>query len=734
MAKDKRTKPCCNCKRSKVKCVYENLLPCQRCLKTGQASTCQFIPKLPSLKLPDLNSNGSSNNTNNRSENFQPFIHQQQYNNNTKLPPPPILPNSFPPQPQVHPQPRPQYHQPQQQFQQSQPLTDPWKSSIEQTLHSFDDKINSLVDLLKTNQQQQQIQQQQQYQQQVLSNSNYSQSSLPSIIPSISNITSRSETPTKRIFEDQQGYSPNKSRKLDVPRDFRDGYVTKSEANELFTFFNDKISQQLFGFEIRKLSINDLWNSCPILVCTVCTIASIHHPKLKSKSDQLQEYLRELCNSIFFENKPKNINEGFNVIIALILCSFWLSDSQMFTGLALQLAKEFKMDQPTKNKEYLKLWYLIYVLDGQQSLTFNRTPLMNNDEYSLKYSKRILIENKDLKFKDEKVIAHNDISDEEMEKLIARQKFTDLRLVSQVEYNQALNEAFRGNAWDLLVPSSFGIPSKSNIELDKWMVSWTVLLSPITNFQGAIWSTKSTLIYYNFAKMHINSKEVREMSINPNENKFPKWENNKILNNNVPKITIEQEDTDDSDESESEEEEEGEENAILVSDPLVNANIAINAAQTVLNLVINDNDILENLKYVPVHIHIMLYYAALLLINPINTNEHEYYMKLIDSLKILNSLKKKIYANLPIDTKFGNKLIASLEDIGIEKLNDIKSYVDTIEDNDIKDDFIIKVNALIESSENIEEIVDRDSGSSRSASPSLPEKISAWPGSHHGHP
>ena len=90
---------------------------------------------------------------------------------------------------------------------------------------------------------------------------------------------------------------------------------------------------------------------------------------------------------------------------------------------------------------------------------------------------------------------------------MAKQRLTDMRLVSQVEYNQAINEAFKGTAWDLLAPASFGIPSKSNLELDRWMVSWTVLLSP-ESF-GAIWSTKSTLIYYNFAKMHINSSAVK---------------------------------------------------------------------------------------------------------------------------------------------------------------------------------------------------------------------------------
>ena len=30
---------------------------------------------------------------------------------------------------------------------------------------------------------------------------------------------------------------------------------------------------------------------------------------------------------------------------------------------------------------------------------------------------------------------------------MAKQRLTDMRLVSQVEYNQAINEAFKGTAW-----------------------------------------------------------------------------------------------------------------------------------------------------------------------------------------------------------------------------------------------------------------------------------------------
>ncbi|MCP8717192.1 MAG: fungal specific transcription factor domain-containing protein [Asgard group archaeon] len=828
--KDKRTKPCCNCKRSKVKCVYTNSLPCQRCIKTGQGETCQFVAKLPSLKFPSLVSSKdilhlpSTSATVSSSSSAPPppttttttsFSSSSPLHNPVPLPTrglnitiPQLIPantmlNHTPNHNHNHNQSIPNHHPHASQVhfnsQTSPPnlhtSSDPgWKSLIEQRLSTFDNKIDSLVELLKINQQvmmnnqlqfmqQQQQQQQQHHHQQQQQQQHYAHESVYSTVNghSISYPSSRSYSPESRpdshesiseyVKPKRPGESepPSKTKKRKSNNDaspylfdFRDGFLSKLEAHELFQFFDANISQQLFGFEISKFNVEEIWDNCPILVCAISTIASIHHPTLSSKSNQLKTCLHNLCGTILLE-RPKSEKDAYNTIVALILCSFWLTDSQMFTGLALQLAKEYGLNRPNlKNKDKLKLWYLLYVLDGQQSLTFNRQPLLNSQEYSLKHSKELLLEDKNSKLFEnkKKELFLNDKqettvmlpNDEEISKLVAKQRFTDMRLVSQVEYNQALNEAFKGNAWDLLSPSSFGMPSKSNLELDKWMVSWTVLLSP-GNF-GAVWSTKSTLIYYNFAKMHINSTAVRKLTIDPNRGKFPKWESTPTTTNTTPARTFTSKqitpDTEDSEDSSEDEYDDDDfiSNKELVSpdEAVINANIALNAAHTVLNLVINDKDILDNLKYVPVHIHIMLYYAALLLINPpsksnnqtIEIDEFKYYDKLLDNLKVIHVLQRKIYMNLPIDAKFGNRLIKNLQDVTMDKLKEIQLFVDALSDaQEEKLELGKKISALLDSNDNkFEEIVDYDinsDGSSKSGTP-LPEKISAWPGSNHGHP
>ncbi|KAG2737001.1 hypothetical protein G9P44_001091 [Scheffersomyces stipitis] len=582
-----------------------------------------------------------------------------------------------------------------------------------------------------------------------------------------SNSTFSNEIPSdrRRKAEEQPTDAKRKrtnNEEIQYPVDFRDGFLSKDEANNLFAYFDANISQQLFGFEISKVSVDSIWDSCPVLVCAICTIASIHHPSLSKKSKQLQVYLQDLCQTLLFKGKPETETDGFNTIVALILCSFWLSDSQMFTGLAMQLAKEYGFNNPySKNKDKLKLWYLLYVLDGQQSLTFNRQPLVNAQEFSLKHSREILLtEQNPLQIDNSKNGKSNILLDSEELKEksessnaadVRKERFTDMRLVSQVEYNQALNEAFQGNAWDLLAPSSFGIPSKSNLELDKWMVSWTVLLSPGNH--GAVWSSKSTLIYYNFAKMHINSSAVRQLQVNPSDNinMLPKLnenanypENTRRIDSQVAPADSSDEDTDDDSPSPSDEDEFISNEGIMSKDEkIVTASIAVSAAQTVLNLVINDKDILDNLKYVPVHIHIMLYYAALLLINPplesinqsVEFKPEDYYSQLLNNIRVIKTLQKKIYNNLPIDTKFGNRLIRSLNDIVDEKLTSLKKLLVELPESNAKIELLKNHTSLIDSidAKNIVEIFENDSTSSRGSTPG-PERIAAWPGSNHGHP
>lgn len=761
MAREKRTKPCSNCKRSKVKCEYTDTLPCARCISIGHASSCQFIPKLPSLKLPLLSGHPVQNN--------YPGLGVTQ-------------PHALPIAPTLHIRPVPTllvYLQSSQapgvnRLEREQNAYTGaaksmsrdelnWKTSLESRLDSFDTKFSDLVDTLKENQRalvaERELNRFYSAQNEHLRRE--ARNALGFLQNSSESPTSYSEEDSDRKRALDTQLHPAKRVGRAEPEDFRGSLLTLEEAKMLFDYFDSNISQQLFGFEILKFSVESMWETSPILICAICTIASMHYPdqRISSKQELLQKNLHRLCAELLFQGKPQTEREGFNTIVALVLCSFWLSDSQRFTGLALQLAKEFEMNKPStgkdalSKKDRLKLWYLLYILDGQQSMTFNRQSLISSDDYSLRHSRELLLDTPR-----PQITASQDTPEQRETKAEEKNResavshprdytsFTDLRLVSQVEYNQALNEAFKGSAWDLIAPSGFGIPSKSNLELDKWMVSWTVLLAPRNN--GPVWLSKSTLIYYNFAKMHINSTLIRQLQVATGDSNvnLPNWDNiDSVLEQNR-RVHVEEvrEHTDEEDDDE-EEDENQEDNFIHNSEmvtqdqAILHLNIAMNAAQTVLNLVLNDADILNNLKYVPVHIHVMLYYAALLLVNRPMTNGNKavpknevYFRDHVQGLRMVKTLQNKISANFPTDKNFGHRLVASLDNVFLERVRRLKDELsESAVDVSAKASLFNEISILLFT--NKLEVVDYTDANSKESSPGQ-ERISAWPGSQHGHP
>lgn len=763
----KRTKPCSNCKRSKVKCEYTDSLPCTRCIKSGLASTCQIVPKLPSLKLPQVGPQTLPN------FNMVPHVHPIPSHTPTYSPQPPsirhnqldrqALQSQTLPNPPIHSQTAQsnQLHPSSLAYPKSQQDLDlQWKSHMEKKLSSFESKFDDLVGALRESR---------------YSTNDFSQERVslayrdPPSGAQSHYIGSRVSTPEsseseqsvhgRRTYNDE--FTVCKRPKLHVESSTRP-LLTLEEAKLLFKFFNSHISQQLFGFDIEKFQVSQIWETSQLLVYAVCTIAAMHYPdpSISSKQSELQQHLHKLCSEILFQPRPKSDVEGFNIIVALILCSFWLSDSQRFTGLALQLAKEFGLNKPVteklhtlNTKDRLKLWYLLYVLDGQQCMSLNRQTLFETDDYLIRNSRELLLNKKPREI--EGTLDNQDSTNGSLVKkdtsktLLSNEKedigscFTDLQLVSQVEYNLAIKEAFKGNAWDLIAPSTFGIPSKSNLELDKWMVSWTVLLAPINN--GAVWLSKSTLIYYNFAKMHINCSALRELQIDTGSESviFPKWEQYHQLRQRMGPLPLQEQTSQPESDSEADEEDELISNKELAThdQTLLSLNIAVNAAQTVLNLVLSDKDITNNLKYVPLHIHIMLYYAALLLVNPpptdathvANTNQDTYFVKIIESLRTAKMLQKRIYVNLPTDKNFGNKFIESLDEVVADRSRKLKSELhESPLSNDRKGELFEQISTLNYVDDHLEVF----SGSGNSSKESSPRAsgIAAWPGSHHGHP
>ncbi|OBA20186.1 hypothetical protein METBIDRAFT_78643 [Metschnikowia bicuspidata var. bicuspidata NRRL YB-4993] len=773
MAKGIRTKPCGNCKKSKVKCEYDNTLPCVRCVSNGLASSCHFVIRLPSLKFPLLDS--SQTNKPYDGPEIPPKTTTRpldsMYNSAGSLPNPGLLPNPIPgpfstPLPSLVPNRNIVKHKPlplhpkgvPKDSLQNEPDLD-WRLSMESKLDSVDAKFNSILSVLEANQK-------------ALLEKQKGEDTHATKGPEPSN-----EHSTESIQAPEAASSSKRSHAHDKPEsirkrarygpgDFRENVLSIEEAKTLFKFFDENIAQQLFGFEIKRFVVDVVWESSPILVCTICTIALMHYPgpELSGKQETLQTHLRELCTNVLFASRPRTEQEAFNTIVSLVLCSFWLSDSQMFTGLALQLAKEFNLNRPAlgesresslDEQDRIKLWYLLFILDGQQSMTLNRQSLVSSEDYTLRNLRQLLMKSEPRKLEAKK--KDLDSRHKGPEELPTPQdthygRLNDLRLVSQVEYNIALSESFKGNAWDLLAPTSFGIPSRSNLELDKWMVSWTVLLAPMKN--GAVWLSKSTLIYYNFAKMHINSSVIRQLQEDRGGNGLllPNWKNYKTptQKNEIPSNTVdneklrgqpELEEANSSDEDDEDEDDFVSNSGLVTQDQaLVSYNIAVSAAQTVLSLVLSDPDILNNLKYVPVHIHMMLYYASILLVSPSplalegDSENARYFHDVVEKLKTVRLLQNKVYLNFPTDRLFGDQLIQNLDNLFGERISSLMAELHTSPLGVSQKAELINEISMLQFTSMAQTPIPSPTGSSSRASSPRPERIYAWPGSHHGHP
>ncbi|KAG7711471.1 hypothetical protein KL914_000113 [Ogataea haglerorum] len=630
-AKEKRPKACTLCRRSKVKCEKDsNDESCKRC--RAQNLQCVYEYKIASYKVVGDAST-------------------KEVSKIVKSPPKPAskLASAQPsPMPNASssrtaslshilnpPQPKPGAG---------------WHSSVEDRLQDFGSKLGNILTILQT-----------------------------------------PESPSRPMLV--KASSEGAPRNGAEPQSLSD-ILLLSEAEELFRFFDSNISPQLFGFNISQYSVNGLWTHSPLLLASVCAIASIHHPLLSHLFRQLEQLIHKMSQHLLVR-VPTTELDTFNTVLALCFCAFWFQENQMFTGMALQLASNLKLNKLSKNsqvsdKNKLKLWYLLYILDGQQSLVFNRQPLMNSQDKTLKESRSLLLE-------------------DDTDGAAPDENYSNLRLVSQVEYNQAISKVFEGDAWDLMAPASFGLPFKTNLELDKWMVQWTVMLSPFNN--APIWSSKSTLIYYNFAKMHINSAAVRSLHMEGDE--LPRWEeveSDQIANLEEGQNILQREVSDDDDDDHYELELSPQQSR------MVSTEMALSSAETVLNLVLADTDILSALKYAPVHIHVMLYYAAMLVLNPPEylSSKEKSFEDTLNAVAIVKKLRSVILGNLPIDKSFSSKLIEALSRLLQERVKKLKE--------DISDEQKVELDRVLMNND------------TTSFTKKRTRQISAWPGYDHGHP
>ncbi|CEP61679.1 uncharacterized protein LALA0_S03e08350g [Lachancea lanzarotensis] len=661
----KRTKPCILCKRNKVKCEYVNSLPCERCAKYGLR--CHFEQQSIAASLAEL--------------------------------------RTLPSMTQVH-------TLGSEETQVTEPaslaLSNDSKA-VNSRLSTLESALESVLSILQTSQSQQQ-QQMDLIQQQMSQNQTWDKWRFLDLQPSTTNDS----------FQDAAAF-PENPQNLHLSR-----ILSKTEVQELCELFNDRFAPQLFGYEIGPLDVSTLWRRSPFLLLSICTVTCLHHPFMKSKFNMLKRSFEVGASQCLTQEVPAIQVE--HTILALVIGALWLESGQMLVSVAIQLARFHRLDQPNTLTSSLgrsplqRLWYLLYIVDGNQNLVFHKSPSIHKESEPLILNSRrdvigsltspqvrgVLSAN----YRAHGKVVNNRqlelLNEVECRKIsIPGTTLRELRLLGQLEYHMAMESVFSGNRNNspdlersmqatatLLDPSNFGVPWVSNLELDKWMISWTITLQNI-DFRSDPWCLKSTLLYYNFARMHINMKPSlgggRSSVFNSGTTDLMKiWQS---------------------------------------PDPAVFSNptrgksashdISFSAAQSLIKLATEDNDITSIFQFLPMHVHAMLYYASLVLLDPtdvlhgLSPNRKV----LATRYKTVNNLKSLISKTPSSDPNFRAKTLDSLSQL----LDNFAAKCLAVDTGNTQDDHGARFQEIIE-----EEHPAREERK--------PRTIIAWPGTNPGHP
>lgn len=497
-------------------------------------------------------------------------------------------------------------------------------------------------------------------------------------------------------------------------RDFRTlGILTKSEAAELLHIFSTKMSGHMFGYDFGQLSVEELWDNSPLLLVSICAVACPHHSILSLKKSRLQESLKWFTSELLNENYSTDDDSSVeNIILGLVIAFLWHESNQLYISVAVQLARIWKLDQfPEKNEKnnLWRLWYLLYIADGTQNLISQKSPAINKQtEPMIEAVRGVLLSHvEDSSLKEvlerdymtgatpttDQLHLLNEVEHSKIK--VNTYTLQNMHLCGLVEYHMAIESLFRrGNIKDTMVsasrilqPKYFGAPWETNMDLDKWMISWTITLQNI-DVQNDAWCLKSTLLYYNFARMHINTRWLSEREASLDS---PGW------------LQIWSDASGSADDSNLRD---------------ASHDISYSAATSLLKLATKDKDVSSLFQFLPNHVYLMLFFACMIVLEAPSSDalsDPSVIKKLRQGYKLVRTFKEMLSSRTFSDVEFTRKINDSVQSL-------MTAFIDRCA-REIKSS---KVNPKIE------EII-HDSDNPTDSEPAR-KTISAWPSVNHGHP
>ncbi|GAV52623.1 hypothetical protein ZYGR_0AG06140 [Zygosaccharomyces rouxii] len=694
----RRTKPCASCKQRRLKCQYQETLPCERCIKHGIA--CFY---------PDENSRSKVQDPTRVASNVsEPFLRHKPSSTVPLLAVPQAAASA---QAQVSAQPGAiTREEANPNIVSLVPTNSLWGNSVNQRLDTLQNAIDSVVAICQNNNIEHQhqvglLQAQLQEQKQEIARLRHH------------NVVTTRHPPAS--LGNSMGASPvelpplstlmnNDSKTGGTPLELNK-VISIDESKELMRIFMENMSQHMLGYQLENLSARELWYQCPVLLLAICAVACPHHPLLASKQGQSISSLKWHCSRLLNDYEAVyETKEVEQTILALIIASLWLESSQMYMSVALHLARTWRIDQ-RHNNELWRLWCLLYITDGTQNLVSQKSPSVYKQlepiiksvrEHLISHIenpelKEVLTENKNT---NKTEIATNKqlvlLNEVEMDKIkVVQPQLQDIKLCGLVEYHMAIESLFHDkyetsgsfeSAMGLLQPANFGIPWENNLALDKWMVSWTIALQNI-DVQQDPWCLKSTLLYYNFARMHINTRWMLERKSNLG-NWLGVWKSAGTSETDVLRDASKE--------------------------------VSLSAAVSLLKLATRDKDVSSLFKFLPNHLYLMLFFASMIVLKyPVSTGRLQNFdiKKLSQRYNLVREFKQMLERSSSSDREFTSKIVTNLKVLM----------------NSFTQECIAKIKAPSNESP-VEEIIKKPDDSSISSKKK--KQILAWPSINHGHP
>jgi hypothetical protein len=165
--------------------------------------------------------------------------------------------------------------------------------------------------------------------------------------------------------------------------------ITMAEAEEMLSLFKCNQSQHLFSAAVpADATVETVRASSTTLFTAIMLVAALYMPGREALHETLHGLFMGLVSSVMFDRF-----HTLDDIRGLAIAAFWQPYlSWKLSGMAIRMATELNLhhafytafaDQTVSVEERndclekTRLWYLLYVLDHQSSITYGRPPVMS---------------------------------------------------------------------------------------------------------------------------------------------------------------------------------------------------------------------------------------------------------------------------------------------------------------------------------------------------------------------